>query len=254
MAITHDFVQGPVDGVGKKVDNVLVDTDKERQVAAIGGPDSGDKDSIASVLAAAPAGTEFGLVTRNIPSGTQPISVVGTLPVSGTVLVTNIDTVLSSRLKPADTLAGVTAVGSITNPVAVTSAGLTNLDVALSTRLKPADTLTGVTTVATVTTITNPVAVTVAALPLPANAAKETGGNLDSLVATLGVTTAAAIRTDESGTVASRLRALSVQLDSLIGVCKTTNDLLFMLVHVQGGLGEGTRLVDAALTGVANVN
>jgi hypothetical protein len=43
---------------------------------------------------------------------------------------------------------------------AVTNAGLTNLDVALSTRLKPADTLTGVTTVATVTTITNPVTVT----------------------------------------------------------------------------------------------
>lgn len=196
MAITHDFVQGPVDGVGKKVDNVLVDTDKERQVAAIGGPDSGDKDSIASVLAAAPAGTEFGLVTRNIPSGTQPISVVGTLPVSGTVLVTNIDTVLSSRLKPADTLAGVTAVGSITNPVAVTSAGLTNLDVALSTRLKPADTLAAVTTVGAVTSITNPVAVTgpltdtalrasavpvsVAALPLPAGAAQEAGNLLIS--------------------------------------------------------------------------
>jgi hypothetical protein len=40
----------------------------------------------------------------------------------------------------------------------VTNAGLTNLDVALSTRLKPADTLAGVTTVATVTSITNPVA------------------------------------------------------------------------------------------------
>lgn len=39
--------------------------------------------------------------------------------------------------------------------VAVTSAGLTNLDVLLSTRLKPADTLTGVTTVAAVTAITN---------------------------------------------------------------------------------------------------
>jgi hypothetical protein len=43
---------------------------------------------------------------------------------------------------------------------AVTNAGLTNIDVALSTRLKPADTLAGVTTVAAVTTITNPVAVT----------------------------------------------------------------------------------------------
>lgn len=39
--------------------------------------------------------------------------------------------------------------------VPVTSTGLTNLDVALSTRLKPADTLAGVTTVAAVTAITN---------------------------------------------------------------------------------------------------
>jgi hypothetical protein len=49
---------------------------------------------------------------------------------------TNLDVALSTRLKPADTLAAVT---SITNPVAVTNAGLTNLDVALSTRTKPAD-------------------------------------------------------------------------------------------------------------------
>lgn len=48
----------------------------------------------------------------------------------------------------------------VSGTVAVTSAGLTNLDVALSTRLKPADTLAGITTVAAVTSITNPVAVT----------------------------------------------------------------------------------------------
>lgn len=44
---------------------------------------------------------------------------------------------------------------AVTGNVAVTSAGLTNIDVALSTRLKPADTLAGVTTVAAVTAITN---------------------------------------------------------------------------------------------------
>jgi hypothetical protein len=49
---------------------------------------------------------------------------------------------------------------------AVTNAGLTNIDVALSTRLKPADTLAGVTTVGTVTTVTNPVTV---AQATPAN-------------------------------------------------------------------------------------
>jgi hypothetical protein len=50
-----------------------------------------------------------------------------------------------------------------------------HLDVALSTRLKPADTLTKV---ATVDTITNPVAITAAALPLPSGAA--TGAKQDT--------------------------------------------------------------------------
>lgn len=127
-----------------------------------------------------------------VSSITNPVAVTGpltdvqlraaavTTSVSGNVAVTNagltnLDVALSTRLKPADTLAAVTAVGtvttvsavtSITNPVAVTNAGLTNIDVALSTRLKPADTLAAVTTVGTVTTvsavtsITNPVAVT----------------------------------------------------------------------------------------------
>lgn len=44
---------------------------------------------------------------------------------------------------------------AVTGSVAVTNAGLTNIDVALSTRLKPADTLAAVTTVTAVTAITN---------------------------------------------------------------------------------------------------
>jgi hypothetical protein len=56
----------------------------------------------------------------------------------------------------ANTIGNVNVVGT----VPVSNAGLTNLDVALSTRLKPADTLAGVTLVGAVTSITNPVAVT----------------------------------------------------------------------------------------------
>lgn len=76
----------------------------------------------------------------------------------------NLDVALSTRLKPADTLAAVTLVSTlstITNVVHVddNAGSLTidnaNLDVALSTRLKPADTLAGVTLVGTVSTITN---------------------------------------------------------------------------------------------------
>ncbi len=92
----------------------------------------------------------------------------------------NIDVALSTRLKPADTLAGITTVGSltsITNTVTVTGPltdtqlratavpiSHANLDVALSTRLKPADTLAGVTLVGAVTSITNSVAITNASL------------------------------------------------------------------------------------------
>lgn len=68
----------------------------------------------------------------------------------------NLDVALSTRLKPADTLAAVT---TITNVVHVddNAGSLTidnaNLDVALSTRLKPADTLAAVTTVGTITNV-----------------------------------------------------------------------------------------------------
>lgn len=75
------------------------------------------------------------------------------------VSATNLDVALSTRLKPADTLAAVTTVGTITNVVHVddNAGSLTidnaNLDVALSTRLKPADTLAAVTTVGTITNV-----------------------------------------------------------------------------------------------------
>jgi hypothetical protein len=81
-----------------------------------------------------------------------------------TVTASNLDVAVSTRLKPADTLAGVTAVGSITNALptgtnsigqvtanAGTNLNTSNLDVALSTRLKPADTLAGVTAVGSIT-------------------------------------------------------------------------------------------------------
>lgn len=215
MAINHDYVQGPVDGIGKKIDNVIVDSDKERQVAAIGGGDSGDKDSIASVVAAAPAGTEFGLVTRNIPSGTQPVSGTffqATQPVSaaslplptGAAAAAQLPAALdgSGFLKVHEQGTAAVSVAALPLPtgaateatLALVKAKTDNLDVTLSSRLKPADTLAGVTTVGAVTSITNPVAVTgpltdaqLRATPVPvsgtvaatvAGAATETGNLL----------------------------------------------------------------------------
>lgn len=124
---------------------------------------------------------------------TNPVTVTGTVTVDTSALAKetggnldaikaktdNIDVALSTRLKPADTLAGVTAVGSITNPVAVTNA---NLDAAISTRLKPADTLAGVTTVGS---ITNPVAITNANLDAKLSDIKAKTDNLDATISSL---------------------------------------------------------------------
>lgn len=171
--------------------------------------------AIASDQSAVPvsnANLDAALSTRLKPADTlTKVATVDTITNPVAVTNANLDVALSTRLKPADTLAKVTTIDTITNPVAVTNA---NLDAALSTRLKPADTLTKV---ATVDTITNPVTVTgtvtetppytlgqkamaasvpvaiasdqpavpvsAAALPLPANAAQETGGNLDTITA-----------------------------------------------------------------------
>jgi hypothetical protein len=115
-------------------------------------------------------GTFFTAATSQLATAFYPqrITVDGTtfitsLPVNDnagslTVDSPNLDVALSTRLKPADTLAAVT---SITNVVHVddNAGSLTidnaNLDATISSRLKPADTLTGVTTVAAVTAITN---------------------------------------------------------------------------------------------------
>jgi hypothetical protein len=69
-----------------------------------------------------------------------------TQPISGTVTVNAIPT--------GGNVIGHVIVDTAPS-TAVTNAGLTNIDAALSTRLKPADTLAGVTTVAAVTAITN---------------------------------------------------------------------------------------------------
>jgi hypothetical protein len=100
-----------------------------------------DSGTVTSITNALPAGSNvIGGVTQ---SGGWSLSGSGNFTVVQPT-GTNLHTVLDSG-----------TLTSITNPVAVTNAGLTNLDVALSTRLKPADTLAGVTTVGAVTSITN---------------------------------------------------------------------------------------------------
>lgn len=123
-----------------------------------------------------------GLTDVQLRATAVPVSLASTT-ITGNVAVTsagltNLDVALSTRLKPADTLAAVTSLtqfngvaialntgvrsaGTLRVTVAtddvvpVTNTGLTNLDVALSTRLKPADTLAAVTTVSTVTAVSS---------------------------------------------------------------------------------------------------
>lgn len=98
-----------------------------------------------------------GTVTANAGTGPFPVSDnAGSLTVDAPVA-----TPVFVRLSDGAAAIATLPVSLASAPTtAVTNAGLTNLDVALSTRLKPADTLTGVTTVAAVTSITNPVTVT----------------------------------------------------------------------------------------------
>jgi hypothetical protein len=91
---------------------------------------------------------------------TQPVSIAATVAVSGPLTDTQLRASavpVSGPLTDTQLRAAVPVSGTFfqaTQPVSNT-----NIDVALSTRLKPADTLAGVTTVAAVTSITNPVTV-----------------------------------------------------------------------------------------------
>lgn len=179
------------------------------------------------------AGPSDGLTQHQFLSGVSTVTRI-TNPVS--VVSSNLDVALSTRLKAADTLAGITTVGAvttITNPVAITTSSplnviSSNLDVALSTRLKPADTLAGITTVGT---ITNPVAITTSS-PLSV-----VSSNLDVALSTrlkpadtlAGITTVGALTTITNPvaiTTSSPLSVVSSNLNSpLSGLLKPADTL-----------------------------
>lgn len=127
-----------------------------------------------------PVSVSGSVAVGNFPA-TQPVSAAALPLPTGAAT----ETTLAAAKSDLDTIAG------NTSGVAKDSslANLANLDVAFSTRLKPADTLAGVTTLGT---ITNPVAVTQSgAWAVLANAgtnlntsalALESGGNLAALV------------------------------------------------------------------------
>lgn len=93
--------------------------------------------------------TPFNVALTSTPLPTGASTNAGITGTSSKTL-TDIFTVLGTPLQ-----AGGSVVVTSAPTTAVTNAGLTNIDVALSTRLKPADTLAGITTVGAVTAITN---------------------------------------------------------------------------------------------------
>lgn len=145
--------------------------------------------------------------------------------------------------------------------VPVSNAGLTNVDVALSTRLKPADTLAGVTTVGAVTGITNPVVVSqsVAAnlnatvsgtvsVNTISNFANESGGNLASLNTKLPSQGQAAMAASTPVVIASNQSAVPVTAtfpaSATIGITALSdNDTVPFQrqpsVDIHGNLGVG---------------
>ena len=73
--MANSFVQVPADSTGKKVDAASLDVgvdsvQRQRIILA----DNTGTSTYATILSSGPAGTEGGLVVRNIPSGTQTIS------------------------------------------------------------------------------------------------------------------------------------------------------------------------------------
>lgn len=92
-------------------------------------------------------------VTQPVSAASLPLPTGASTSALQTTGNTKLDTINTTLGTPLQ--AGGNVVVTSAPTTAVTNAGLTNIDVALSTRLKPADTLTGVTTVGSVTAITN---------------------------------------------------------------------------------------------------
>lgn len=163
--MTASNIRLPPDSTGKKLRtwDILVGSDQVHEQAVVICDDSGN---IIGVLNSAPAGTEYGIVTRNIPSGTQAVSGpvtdaqlrASSVPVSGPLTDTQL------RATPVPTSGTVTAnLGTIgaASTAAKQDTGNTSL-ASLDTKLPSqgqalaAASLPVVLTAAQVTTLTPP--------------------------------------------------------------------------------------------------
>lgn len=202
---------------------------------------------IAAVLNAAPAGTEYALVVRPIPStSAQPVSAASLpLPAGASTETTlalikaktdNLDVLLSTRTKPADTQPvsaaslPLPAGASTEATLALIKAKTDNLDVALSTRTKPADaqSVTGPLTDAQLRASAVPVSgpltdaqlrasavpMSAAALPLPAGAATEATLALEQSTVAKDVTLGTVAANPAAYTVLDRLYQLGLKIDA----------------------------------------
>lgn len=172
------------------------------------------------------------IASGTITSITNPVAVTGTFfqatqPISATALPLPAGA-STSGLQTT----GNTSLSSIDGKIPVLGQALAAASVPVVLAAAQVATLTPLATVA----------ITAAALPLPANAAQETGGNLAALVSVLGTTADAEVRTDVDGTIASRLLSMSVQLQELIDQQKNTNAFLFRLAFANR-VSNGERIL-----------
>lgn len=186
---------------------------------------------IAEVLNAGPAGTEYALVVRPIPStSAQPVSAASLpLPAGASTEATlalikaktdNLDVLLSTRTKPADTQP--VSAASLPLPsgasteatLALIKAKTDNLDVLLSTRTKPADaqSVTGPLTDAQLRASAVPVSL--ASQPLPTGAATEATLALEQSTVAKDATLGTLSGTPSAYSVLDRLNQIGLKLDA----------------------------------------
>lgn len=200
--------------------------------------------------------------TEKAPVTTANGLLVDVSRVAGNVAVTNanLDVALSTRLKSADTLTGLTTLGTITNVVHVddNTGSLTidtpNLDVALSTRLKPADILTGITTLGTITNVVHvddnagSLTIDATSLPLPTGAA--TSSNQTTEIASLAsidgkITTCntGAVVVSSSALPSNAAQESSGNLATLVSLQQSANLLLQKQLYSQAAILQGTGFI-----------
>ena len=137
--MANSFVQVPADSVGKKVDAASLDVgvdsvQRQRIILA----DNTGTSTYATILSSGPAGTEGGLVVRNIPSGTQTIA--GTIDAISTTVQVAIATPFTiNNISATVNVAGTFTISTIDSISATVNTVVTGFRDGSGTAINPID-------------------------------------------------------------------------------------------------------------------